>query len=250
MKRKVNSIEMTFGDARFRLYHIQLPQEDLGPKAPIYHDHGYYELHFAVRGSYEYKFPGKEVTLAQHQMLIIPPGVPHNTILTENGDYEHTALQLVLTEGKGIGGFHTYFKETLNTMALTPLSFAPALLQPLHQLKRSDLYDADAELDVRGYCYLSAQAYTLLYGIFDGINEFGSAKKHTAVHRDRMDSLVLLDSLINNPRITLSEIAEKINYSERHTARLIEQVYHMSFSELRQKRKKEDPLSVTDYVDR
>jgi AraC-like DNA-binding protein len=55
----------------------------------------------------------------------------------------------------------------------------------------------------------------------------------------KQDALVLMDNMINRPDVTLAEIASTINYSQRHTARLIEKYYGTSLSQLRKDKKNE-----------
>ena len=243
MKRKISSIDVNFGDAHFRLYQIQLAEEDRGPRVPVYHAHPYYEIHFAFQGEYAYRFPPQSVTLTAGKMMIIPPGVAHNTVLLDEDWCQHIALLLFLEKDEGADGFFDYFQSTLDQASLTPIAFSESLIRILPSFK--PLFE-DQQDYIRNYCLLSAKAAETIFTIFDDINHFFVAAQHGSPHGDRMDSLVLLESLVNNPLLRLDEIADKMNYSRRHTARLIKEMYGMTLAELRQKRNTENPLAKSD----
>ena len=78
MKNGVNAIPLIYGDAEFCFYNINIHAEADG--APIWHRHGYYEIHVCRRDALRYTFEDKTVTLQAGQILIISPGMPHVSI--------------------------------------------------------------------------------------------------------------------------------------------------------------------------
>ena len=227
MKEKISSIRLEYGDAVFRIYHIRLT----GRRAlqeMVSHDHQYYELHFAQQGEYPYRVDGKQLLLRANHLLIIPPGMAHESVGLPD-DYRYAVLSLSLSQKNGDGGFYSYFKAALDRSVCTPIAAPPSLADHMVQFKRWELYRT-----VKGCCYLKARASALLFELFDLLG-FAPEDGHRHADFDYEDRLILLDNLLNQHEFTLRDIAEQINYTPRHTARLIRKIYGHSLSELRKK---------------
>lgn len=232
MKETVHSVTLTYGNALFHLYQIQLdpiaPPEE---QHAVFHEHQFYELHLAHSGSFVYTVGENSIFLQPHQLLIIPPDIPHISIPTPPPqDYRYSVLSLSLTKTDGEDGFYSYFQHTLAECSLHALSMPSGLERRCTELARAERYGA-----LRGECYLKMQASALIYELFESLNEFhftGFAPRSVC---DEQNRIVLLDILVSQHNYSLSDIAAAINYSPRHTARLIQKTYGLSLSQLRKK---------------
>lgn len=234
MKDKIRSIPLEYGDAVFRMFYIKLIPRNIKDGADK-HTHGYYELHFAEKGSYVYTLEDRTLTLHEGEVLIIPPECMHRRVSLlekqENG-YECTVLQFSLTHGTGSRRFFDCFEEALARSARTAIAISPELLQQAIILKNTTFDNV-----LRGYCEFKARAGILLYTLFDELDAFSLQTNYSDGGVDRAENLILLENLINQPGSTLKEIADAMYYSERHTSRLIHRIYGVPFSELKKQRK-------------
>ena len=230
MKEVIYGIPVEYGDARFRLYDIRLGGG--AGQTPQPHEHHYYELHFAHRGHHTYTVNGQSVTLRCGELLILPPEAFHQPVTLANvGDYRHTVFEFSLTQGTGRGGFYDYFCATLSRLSCRPVSVPSTLLQAVETFKKGVRTD-----EIGPTCYRQAEAAMLICELFSALDGFAPEGCRAVAEPDRSEDLILLENLVNLSGRSLREIAAAIHYSERHTARLIRRIYHMSLSEIRRKR--------------
>lgn len=229
MKEQINSICLDYGDAAFRVFHISILSSSEISHNP--HSHQYYEIHLCAQGTYNYEIEGTVIPLHANQMLIIPPSVTH--IPVHRADRYHSAvLSFSLSEKKGKIGFYRAFEDALSQHASHPVTVPSCLLQQLVAIERSDWSGS-----MKSYCQLKAEISALILSLFETLGAFAAHKGIGGLEHDREDVCVLLDNLLNNRSLSLKEIAERINYSERHTARLIQKYYGLSISDIRKKQK-------------
>ena len=222
MISSVQSIPVEFGNACFKVYKISVG--NVGKNMPKIHCHKYYEIHFALSGKKVYQFNDKQIELTANQMLIIPPETTHTRIddLAEN--YNCSVLELALEKIQGTPDLYASLKETLAIQSLKPLTFNAEIFENLNKFKN---------LDQNSYCELKTSAYLVINSL---IAYLGAVKSKNNSRPNCDDLGVLMDSLINKGA-TLKEIALEINYTERHTARLIRQRYGETLTSLNKKRK-------------
>jgi AraC-like DNA-binding protein len=99
-------------------------------------------------------------------------------------------------------------------------------------LQQRPLYDC-----VPGICRLKAAAACFLSDLFHLLSPYATETGTSPEPPCDTEVAVLLENMVNRPDITLEQIAEAINYSTRHTARLIKNIYGASLSEIRRSRK-------------
>lgn len=230
MKERINSICLDYGDARFHLYQFHVSNKKVLDE-PIFHEHCFYEIHIAHSGSHIYELCDRQIPLHQNQMLIIPPDVSHASVQQTDWNYEKSVISLSLTKIDGESGFYSFFQNALNSCALTPVGISTSLTHRATELLRSELYCI-----IKGECYLKMQASALIYELFDLLDQYKNAEELKGSLTADENRLILLDAIINDTERSLTDIAEAINYSPRHTARLIKSTYGCSLSELRKKR--------------
>ena len=229
MKEQITGIDSNYGDATFRIFHFSLsPIPELLPK---HHTHQYYEILFCAGESVHYLLEDGEIRLKKNQYLILPPGVPHMAD-TEKGAIKAESIAFSLSEGKGKKGFYRSFEQTLLSHSLRPLHASAELFEALRALNGANWNGTPGS-----YCRLKYLAPAFLFALFDGLNVFDDGERATAMEHDREDTVALLDNLLNNQSLTLRDLSAKINYSERHTARMIRKQYGVSFSELRKRQR-------------
>ncbi|MBR2353786.1 MAG: AraC family ligand binding domain-containing protein, partial [Clostridia bacterium] len=213
----------------FRVFHISLLSSSEITHNP--HSHQYYEIHLCSQGTYNYQIEGTAIPLHANQMLIIPPLTTH--VPVSRADRYHSAvLSFSLSEKKGKAGFFRAFEDALTQHASHPVTVPSCLLQQLVAIEQSDWSGS-----LKSHCRLKAEISALILSLFETLGAFESPKGPGGLEHDREDVCVLLDNLLNNRSLSLKDIAERINYSERHTARLIQQTYHMSLTQLRRAQK-------------
>jgi hypothetical protein len=167
-------------------------------------------------------------------MLINPPSTTHFPVHGGDEGYHSAVLSFSLSEKKGKTGFYRAFEEALRQHSVTPVTVSSQLIRQLRTIEQADWSGS-----LRSHCQLKAETSSLIYALFDTLGAFESPEGIGGLDHDREDVRVLLDNLLNNREITLGEIARRINYSERHTARLIRQTYHMSLTQLRRAQKEQ-----------
>lgn len=231
----IRTVSIDYGDARFSIYLISLPGAYRSPGAEVthvMHSHFYYELHYASRGQCLYRFSDREVLLQEGQMLLIPPGQHHLSVGTDSESYTPQVLSLSITTTENAGRFYPSFLSMLNAAALTPLPGSFAIAGYIDVLQQRPLYDS-----VPGICRLKAAAACFLSDLFHLLSPYATETGTSAEPPCDTEMAVLLENMVNRPDISLEQIAEAINYSTRHTARLIKNIYGASLSEIRRSRK-------------
>ena len=232
----IRSVSLDYGDTRFSLYLIELPKECQSPTAPLpqgiqMHSHFYYEIHYATQGQCLYRFPDRELVLQKGQMLLIPPETLHFAQDLNPKTIQVISLSLSVTEEPG--KFHPAVLSMLDAVACQPIAAPRGLPGYVDILQDRELYTS-----VLGICRLKAAAADLVRDLFQALRVY--CEEPAAAPETPCDGevTILLENMVNRPDITLEQIAAAVNYSTRHTARLIKSIYGASLSEIRRSRKK------------
>ncbi len=230
MKTSIHGISLEYGDALLKLLKIKIISSKR-EEYDVTHNHKFYELHLAHQGSYTYTVGDEQITLQKNQLLIIPPNIPHVSVSGKKGDYEYSCLSIHLSQIVGVAGFFSYFENVLNKYAKTPITVQPSLIG-----KISKLHDLDQQSNIiRDTCALKVYASSFFYELFYLLDGFSSTTPQHSSQIDTDERLVLLEELMNDQNLSLSEISKEIGYSSRHTARLINKYYGCSLSEFRKR---------------
>ena len=217
---KLNSVSIDYKGVTVRI--LDFYSNKSGDGNIVRHTHKTWELHFAIGGSYDYEIDGKTIKLSAHQMLIIPPGIPHNNVLWPNNNYKFSALCLDIVNGSDTNEMSAFFSETLSGNSLKPINIPSSILKHCELLKQNQLYDT-----IQGTCKLQAVGATFIYELFLSLGGFKAPHTKSRVSSPE-DIPLLLAELVNGRNMTLKDIAEVIGYSTRHTARLIKE-YGLEF---------------------
>ena len=124
------------------------------------------------------------------------------------------------------------FRSVLEGLACVPIQTPADFGEYVDILQQKDLYAS-----VPGFCRLKAAAANLVSDLFQ-LQPLRDPE--TPVPPEPpcdAEVAILLENMVNRPDISLERIAAVINYSTRHTARLIKSIYGASLSEIRRSRK-------------
>lgn len=217
---RVESEEICFGDASVSLHRIKEP---IRPQNGDRHAHSYYELHILLQGSYMYRLGDERIEVKSGEMLIIMPDKAHNGAAPKAGT-QIAILRLsvrALPEGACC---YPHFIECLDAHAGRPILLSRPLL---HRIASYSL--SQGSKSVRGLCHRKLETCEIIVGLFDLLDCQGEIASEPAIAKED----ITLETLIQNPEITLREIAARFGYSERQLYRKIKSRYGKSFRQLR-----------------
>ena len=221
MKDTVVGIRCELGDALFTLYEVRLGKGKIPKKRQ--HSHIYYEVHIVKDGTKTLKFENGNVTLKKGDLFIIPPAVEHSLSLVGNG-CEWCVLAFSLIKTEGTPALYDIILNELEKNSLTILKCNDELATMASSFLKSSI-----EFSLQEYCKVKTDTCKIVYALLENIGAFDS---NEAVCSVDSDTRVLLDNLINSG-FTLKDIADKINYSERQTLRIIKNIYGQTISSIR-----------------
>lgn len=231
---EICEVRTSFGDACLKLYKITghtFPDAEKDSLSALYHSHFYYECHILTAGVVNYDIMGETVTLREKELLIIPPYTEHYPFRGQKNAHE-IVFALVLDQQEGEAGFFSYFMSALYAQVRKPLLLSDPLMESF--LRFDSLVGSKT---MRDQCLRKAIAYEIVTSLFEQINGFSTPPEAGTGSDPHKNIDITLEFLINDVRLSLSDIAGMIGYSPRHTARLIQKKYGMGITELRQKHK-------------
>ncbi len=223
--------EQRLGDALVQLFHIDttkhhpnwdIPTEEL-------HTHQFYELHVLSSGSYNYRIGDKAVPVNAGELLIIKPGTPHLSVIN-NPDLTYSVLGLSLTRlSTESGHFYNTLTDCLDRAAEKPIPLSEAMMERIYRYSH-----AAPSVNVRQYCRRQLKVCEIIVGLFEAVVDEDSPYVAT----DGTNLAIMLDTFIDDRHVTLQEMAERLNYSPRHLARIIKTRYGKTLRELRGEKNK------------
>lgn len=222
----LKTISLNFHDTAVDFLFYQNKIQENSNNILAFHKHLNYEIHFALNGFHAYEFADKNIILRKNQMLIIPPGTLHKTIISRNKAYEFTVLTLKLSAG-GNGEFYNYFLSAFDKNALKCLDINENIMNSVLKLNNDILNDRK---DCLQTIYLTSCAANILHNLCSAITE--STGEYLPL-KSKQHFDVEIENLVNS-NASLYDIANKINYSTRQSERLIKKIYGKSLSELRE----------------
>lgn len=189
-----------------------------------FHKHMNFEIHFAIKGFYEYEFTDRKILLNKNQMLIIPPGILHKAVDISNREYEAKILTLKFSSEE-TGGFYNFFTSAFCKRALESIDLQDEIIDNI--LCLCPLVDAKTYLQS---IYSISCASKVLYDLCDLLtDDEDKCPYETDEHLE-----VKIENLVNNFDMSLTDIANAINYSPRQTERIIKQIYGKSLTKIRE----------------
>ena len=204
-------------------------EPSLAAAVPTLHTHEVYEMHIVTEGTYTFTVEGECVPLRARQCLILKPGTEHYSY-DKIGDCTLISLQFSLKKTKGGSGFYSYFQKALESVAGEPFTASRALIGCALSFENEPCL-----LTVDVYCRLQVLLAQIVYHLFSDIDRFDGEKARVKSEH-RIHSVTYVIECLINDGCTLSEIADRIGYSARHTTRLIQSMYGKTLAKLRMDR--------------
>ena len=221
MDNAINSVSLEYYDSKITFFRIR--QDKASPIGSAWHAHQFYEIHFCKGEPTEYTYADKTVTLNPLELMIIPPNVFHYSIRPEHLENIYvTSFAVSSAKNSETFPFCNIFTSALAMNALTPIKFSCG-----SQIDWEDFNNPELFSSLTGVCRLKALASSFVYLLLNQI-----LKTDIAVG-EKPEALILIDSMINNPDISLDEMAAATHYSKRQITRLIKQRYGEPLSKLR-----------------
>lgn len=220
------SAEQRFGDAQIQLFRIDSLKEhrlENAETSPQRHIHQFYELHVLSGGGHRYSIDGRNVTVGAGEAILIRPGQPHLSIVPRK-DVSFSVLGLSVTQVDDNGHFYRVLMDSLDRAAGKPLPLPAPLADKISRYS----HNAPAA-SVRQYCRRQLRACEIIVNLLEAVFEEDSPYVST----EGTDLAIMLDTFIGNRHITLQEMADRLNYSPRHLARIIKKRYGKTLRELR-----------------
>jgi AraC-like DNA-binding protein/mannose-6-phosphate isomerase-like protein (cupin superfamily) len=225
MGRNVYFVDLEYNDARIRFFDFEKTNtHSFEDPYKQWHTHIYYELHFSFENTVTIKFKDRELTVNPGELLIIPPSVMHESIIYDSSSKDYKVLSIEIEKTEKGEDFYNAFINALNTYALKPIKIHDINKQAVFSFGNKKLYDS-----LFGICQLKMYASEVICALFK------NTLKDKPVTDDYNKVKIIIDYMLSYPQVTLGEIAEATNYSQRQISRIIKEQYGTTFSEIRQR---------------
>ncbi len=221
--------DVILGNALFHLYRFTRT-EGAAEKAshiPILHDHPFFEVMLAAGTVYDLILEENSISLSPHTAFLVPIGLSH-CAHRANGVFP-ISFGISLQKTKGAFALYQGVDECLNKTAgkMLTLSYETEMLF-------YDWYRCEGETP-DGLCTSQVYATRLLYSFLKDISAFGEERVAPSAER-KADTLALLNTMLDDRRYSLKEIADALGYTRKHTLRLIHREYGCDFRTLKKQK--------------
>lgn len=201
------------------------------PGIPFPHFHEVWELYCVSDGSLEISVLKETYTVKKNQIFIIPPYTEHH-LISGSKDLRRTSIRFFT--GTEYDNVDNSIKNILKSASFKLFTIPSATTQMLDQLK--DLYISYLTDNAKNP-WLSSRITAISMHFFINVFEMLSQAKHiqppAPKQKENYDLMLLEYLMLCGPKeITLSKIANKLNYSEPQTARIIKKKFGKSFRTL------------------
>lgn len=219
---RFESAEHFFDNALVRLYKINDGSKPM-PTHSVVHSHGYYELHLVTKGEYTYTIDGKNLCVRAGELTVIKPDTLHKSVVFSE-DIEVSVLGLTVHKISDDSDFCKTLTEKLDETLCTALMLPTRLADKIVDYCMRPVADTVAD-----YCKNKLTACEIAVGLITLICDNDTFYRSSAC----VDFDIMLETFISMPSVTLKQMAQRLNYSERHLARMIKSRYGMSLTDLR-----------------
>lgn len=221
----LKTVSLKYQNTTVDFFFYKYDKEDSANDSFEFHKHLNYEIHFALSGCYKYSFVDKSVVLNKNEMLIIPPGELHKVIRPQGENYEFTVLTIRFSSADA-DQFYDYFHSMFKQNSLKCLQVQENVVKSVFKLNN---VVAETTNDCLQSIYLTSCAAEILYELCSAMAE---NRKKWPVSENSKNIEVKIENMVN-ANMSVTDIANKINYSTRHTERLVKKIYGKSLSEIR-----------------
>ena len=218
---QLESEDITFGNALVSLYIIK--SDTVIADRGCNHAHSYYELHLVTKGMHTYTVDGKDIPVHAGEMLIIQPKAIHKAVRPKSG-LSICVLSLSLRKRSEGEPIFPQLLQSLDAAAGKPIpldhAFSASIIAYSNSLEISRITDL---------LHRKLAACQIIVGILDRVGCDGTNDRNIP----QADFDIILETLVCNSDVSLSEIAKRLGYSQRQISRKIKSRYGKTFSQLR-----------------
>lgn len=214
---------MQFGDALFSLHRIIDESKIKSGENSTLHSHGFYEMHIVTSGSIEYFVNGGTVVVSKGKQILFCPDAEHR-VISQSVDAERHFIDFSIKKIDGSRGFYKYFTDAFDSVSGIPLCFSRVFVS-----KVIDYYNSSVRQDIKALCRRKLEACEIMVGMLDAVTD------NDGIYNEKTSSDfdIMLETFVNDPRISIREMSERLGYSERQISRKIKERYGKTLTEIR-----------------
>ena len=222
--------DVILGDALFSLYCFERA-EGIVEKAshiPILHDHPFFEVMLCAETVYDVILEEEAFSLSAHTAFFVPMGLAHCAGRTEN--IFPISFGVALQKTKGSFSFYNSVSDRIRQCEGKAFSISPET-----EMLFNDWYRCDGETP-ESLCMRQVYTVRFLYSFLKDISAFGEEKAVSSSAERKMGVDALLNTMLDDRRYSLKEIADALGYTRKHTLRLIHRRYGCDFRTLKKRK--------------
>lgn len=203
-------------------------------KLPTPHYHESWELYIVKSGSLWVDYDSQTAEYPANSYVFIPPYTEH--CITHNSDEmrSHVSIRFIISESEN--AIENYILQLLKNSALVPLKTTEEIMETLNRLQ--NLYRKYIETQKKQlwlYPNITATSMLLFTLLLENAN-CGLPIHCPNTYKKDDDILQMIIEFImmyaSNSDITISHLAESLNYSVSQTNRILQKQFGKSFREL------------------
>ncbi|MBQ8402343.1 MAG: AraC family transcriptional regulator [Clostridia bacterium] len=167
--------------------------------------------------------------MQEDAFIVIPPGIRHSP--RQPSDPGNVVLAIALEPCTGKSGYYHTFRKALSEGGCRAVPLEKAQAKRIKQL-----FTVMESSGLRDSCLRQALAYEMVFTVLDRLQGIWISEEIQETGQPEEKTNITLDWMVNDMRLSLSDIAGEMGYTTRHTARLIRQQYGMSLGDIRRNR--------------
>jgi len=194
-------------------------------QSPVYHDHSLYELYAVAEGEMRITVEEQEILLRAGDACVIPPGRYHYVFLDESSKRYGFCFRFYPAENEKEDGMLRQFFSAFATEGTARVFPSSYLYEPFLEQAASYM-DSATE---------SVAASFLFMALLKLSTEYADIREEQQQYQSDTRIRVIIEDYINChyvEHIELSALAQKLNFSNRHTERQIQRIFHTTLTEL------------------
>ena len=206
-------------------------------QSPVYHNHSLYELYAVAEGEMRIMAEEQEIHLRAGDACVIPPGRYHYVFYDESSKRYGFCFHFYPAEKEQEDGICRQFSAAFAAGGQPRVFPGACIYEPF--LEKAALYlDSVAE---------SVTASFLFMALMQLSNSYTEVGEKQQLYRSDTKIRVVIEDYINRhyvEHMELSEIAKILSFSNRHTERQIQRIFHTTLTELVNRKR----LAVTKFL--
>ncbi len=223
----------------------------LWKKVPLRHSHDTWELYFVQSGSIDVDLNNEIKTYHEGCYTLLPPGVDH-CIVSASENAKHCSVRLSYTIEQ-TNTIETSIDKLLRDCAFKEVSASEKSLDAFMRLRSTfKSYKEAHENKIWLYQELTAACHLFMTTLLETLSAVGTLTFGKMTSKKNLSPMIIEFFMLyfSDSDITLTRLAESLNYSVSQTNRILKQKFGKSFRELvrdNQIRKAKYYLTRTDF---